>query len=90
MPPALRGDLLVDADDLAAASMSGPPELPWLMAASVWMPLGMLHAVGRLQGAAGGRDDAGGDGEVVAQGVADGHDRLADGDLVGVAERQAA
>ena len=23
-------------------SISGPPELPWLMAASVWMPLGMV------------------------------------------------
>ena len=31
---------------LPDVSMSGPPELPWLMAASVWMPLGIVWPFG--------------------------------------------
>ena len=73
---------------LPGLSISGPPELPWLIAASVWIPLGMRLAVRRLEAAPGRRDDARGDGEVVAERIADGHDRLADDDLVRVAERQ--
>ena len=43
----LGGDLGVDADDLAAAvSRSGPPELPGLMAASVWMAPSMAAPLG--------------------------------------------
>ena len=68
-------------------SMSGPPELPWLMAASVWMPLGMVAPFGDSSCGRGG-DDTRGEREVEAQRVADGHDRLADLDLVGIAERQ--
>ena len=30
--------------------MSGPPELPSLMAASVWMPFSMVARVGELSG----------------------------------------
>jgi hypothetical protein len=36
---AVGGDRGVDADDVAVASSSGPPELPGLIAASVWMRL---------------------------------------------------
>ena len=31
---------------LPELSMSGPPELPWLIAASVWIPLGMVWPLG--------------------------------------------
>ena len=37
--PGTRAMARVDADDLAVMSSSGPPELPGLIAASVWMAL---------------------------------------------------
>ena len=39
-------DLRVDADDAAVRSSSGPPELPWLIGASVWIAFGMLRPLG--------------------------------------------
>ena len=38
-------DLGVDADDLALRVSSGPPELPWLIAASVWIESLMVNFV---------------------------------------------
>ena len=37
VPADVALDLRVDADHLALRSSSGPPELPWLIAASVWI-----------------------------------------------------
>ena len=71
-----------------AMSISGPPELPWLIAASVWI----AWSIGSVFGASICRctraDDAGRQGAREAEGVADREDRVADGDCVGVAERQ--
>ena len=73
---------------LPSWSRSGPPELPWLIAASVWMPLGITAPFGAREVAPQAGDDAGGEGEVEAEGIADGDDPLADGDARRVAERQ--
>ena len=72
---------------------SGPPELPGLIAASVWMALMYALSLDRLLAAGGDRpvlraDDAAGDGAGQAQRRADGEHRVADDDAVGVAERQ--
>ena len=48
-------------------STSGPPELPGLRAASVWMTLSISAAAGARSAAAQGADDAGGDGELEAE-----------------------
>ena len=64
---------------------SGPPELPRLIAASVWMK----STYGPGVDVAGlGRDDAAGDGAAEAERVADGDHVLADAHRVAVAERQ--
>ena len=69
------------------ASSSGPPQLPGLIAASVWMRLLRFVAVG-LDAAALRRDDAAGDRVGVgAQRAADRDDQLADLERVRVAER---
>ena len=41
-----------------AASISGPPELPWLIAASVWIAWSIGKRVRRLDLALDGADDA--------------------------------
>ncbi len=41
VPSRFALDLAVDADDLAAEVEEGPPEFPWLIAASVWMVPGI-------------------------------------------------
>ena len=68
--------------------MSGPPELPGLIDASVWMKSDSraLPPGARIL-AAQGADDAAGHGVVQAQGVADGEHALADLELVGVPQR---
>ena len=71
-----------------SASISGPPELPGLIAASVWITLRDREAVGGLDLALQRRDDAAGDGAVEAERVADRDHRVADFDLRGVAQRQ--
>ena len=43
-----RLDLRVDADDLATARESGPPELPWLIGASVWMTWSIVKRFGAV------------------------------------------
>ena len=43
-PPTAAGRITVDPDDPPAASISGPPELPGLIAASVWMTSSILEA----------------------------------------------
>ena len=71
--------------------MSGPPELPKLIAASVWMKFSKERVAasrGQAEAALGG-DDADRDGLVEVQGIADRHDPLADAEPVGVAERRA-
>ena len=40
-------DLVVDADDAAGRVEQGPPELPWLIGASVWIAFG-IEPVRRL------------------------------------------
>ena len=55
----------------------GPPELPGLMAASVWI-MSRMMVVFVLIGPAEGRDDAVGQGAVEAEGIADGQDLLPD------------
>ena len=52
-----------------------------------WVLLGRLALGLGGDRAVEGADDAGGDGAGQAERVADGHDRVADGDLVGVADR---
>ena len=41
-------DLRVDADDTSLRSSSGPPELPWLIAASVWIVLLIVKLFGAV------------------------------------------
>ena len=71
-----------------SASISGPPELPGLIAASVWITCEIEKPFGRLDLALQGGDDAAGDGAVEAERVADRDHRVADFDLRGVAERE--
>ena len=73
---------------LPSASRSGPPELPGLMAASVWMRLlsGSIGAVGRDRPAGRGHDAAGDRVGVGAERAADRDDQLADLEGVGLAE----
>ena len=70
--------------------ISGPPELPKLIAASVWMKFSKerVAASRRQARALLGGDDADGDGLVEVERVADRHDPLADAELVGIAQRQ--
>ena len=65
-----------------AALASGPPELPELIAASVWMQAVEVALLG-VDRPAERRDDALGDRRAAleGEGVADGHDRIADGDV---------
>ena len=68
-----------------AESRSGPPELPGLIAASVWMTSASSRSsvsAGRLQRA----DDAGGEGLVEAERIADGEGPLPDLEIVRIAE----
>ncbi len=65
---------------------SGPPELPGLMAASVWMASSM-GAPSAVANRADGADDAAGHGAAEAEGIADGVDLLADAELRGVGQR---
>ena len=71
-----------------AALISGPPELPGLIAASVWITSVIEKPFGRLDLALQGRDDAAGHGAVEAEGVADRDHRVADFHLGGAAQRQ--
>ena len=70
---------------LPRESTSGPPELPGLMAASVWMNVSPPRV---RPGAIHGGDDAGGDGPLEPERVADGDRELTDLELVGVADRR--
>ena len=74
---------------LPRASSSGPPELPKLIAASVWMKL-TTAAIRRAQGNATllARDDSDGHGLVELERVTDGDDPFADPQAVGIAEGQ--
>ena len=72
-----------------AASSSGPPELPGLMAASVWMRFVSDWLPSVRIGAALGRDDAAGHGiRIRAERAADGDDQLADLERIGLADRR--
>ena len=70
-----------------AALTSGPPELPGLMAASVWIRPSR-ETPSAVEAAVLGRDDAAGDGGLAAEveGVADGDHLVADLEVVGRAE----
>ncbi len=70
------------------ASSSGPPELPGLIAASVWITFVDREAVRRRDLALLRRHDPGGHRARVAERVADRHDGVADLDVGAVAERQ--
>jgi hypothetical protein len=65
---------------------SGPPELPGLMAASVWMKCWNWPLAPWLDGAVLGGDDAGGDGLRQREGAADGLHPVAHLRRVGVAQ----
>ena len=71
-------DLRVMPITLPARLNSGPPELPWLIAASVWI----APSIGVLSGAAISRftraDDAGRDGVVETERIADRNDTVSD------------
>ena len=69
-------------------STSGPPELPGLMAASVWMALRMRDPSGAVDAPARGGDDAAGDAAGEPVGVADGDGRVARAHAAGVGEGQ--
>ena len=71
-----------------ATFTSGPPELPKLIAASVWIRFSNERVAFERPGAAPlAGDDADGDRLLELERVADRHDPLADADAVGVAER---
>ena len=94
-PSALVDDRGVDADDRArVASSSGPPLLPGLIAASVWMrPVSVVGAAGRLvldgdRPAERGQDPAGDGLGVGAERAADRDGGLADLERRRVADRR--
>ena len=68
------------------AVTSGPPELPGLRAASVWMRLSMSRPPSDAQRPAERADHAGRHRRLEPVGVADGHDQLADAQAARVAE----
>ena len=80
----------VDADDLAGELNSGPPELPGLIAASVWIAPPSRSSVGHsavlLARVAAGADDAFGDRLLQAERRADRDGRFADRDLVRIGQ----
>ena len=65
---------------------SGPPELPGLIEASVWMPPVMVAPFGDWISRSTAETTPRREREVEAERVADGHDLLADGDLGRVAQ----
>ena len=65
---------------------SAPPELPGLIAASVWMKKPIIADADL--GARQRRDDAAGDGLADAEGIADRQHQIAHLERVGIAERQ--
>jgi len=69
-------------------SSSGPPELPWLTAASVWMTSSIVNPAGCGDASLLGGDDAGGDRVLKPQRISQGEHRAAHAHAVGVAERQ--
>ena len=73
------------------ALTSGPPELPGLMAASVWMRWSSSMSPALIAAVLGG-DDPAGDAGVAAEveGVADGHDVVAHQQVVGRARARRA
>ena len=71
-----------------AASSSGPPELPGLIAASVWMTSSIAKPLGRGDAALERGHDAGGERALEPERVADRDRRVADADGAGVAERE--
>ena len=62
-------------------SSSGPPELPWLIGASVWITFGIVRPLGALDVAAECADDAGGHRAVEPERISDRVDGIADLDL---------
>ena len=66
---------------LPSRSSSGPPEFPWLIAASVWIGAVDRVAVRRLHRAAERADDAGRDAVLEPERAADRDDDVADRDL---------
>ena len=73
---------------LPAASISGPPELPGLIAASVWITLEIEKPLGAWIWRWRAETMPAGHGAVEAERVADRDHRIADLDLRGVAERK--
>ena len=70
-------------------AISGPPELPWLMAASVCSaPCDRPVGIERADRPVDRRDDPRRDRALLAQGVPDGHHRVAHLDVLGGAQRQ--
>ena len=67
---------------------SGPPELPGLSAASVWITSSIIRPVTGAERPAERRDDAGGDRRFEAERVADRDDQLAAPQPLGIAERR--
>ena len=67
---------------------SGPPELPGLSAASVWITSSISRPVRERKRAAERRDDAGGHRRFEAERIADGDHQLAALKLLGIAERR--
>ena len=78
LPPDCDGDLLVDADHLAARVDQRPARVALVDGGVGLDAVRDGRAVGGLQVAVGGRDDARGEREVVAERIADGDDGLAD------------
>ena len=69
-------------------SSSGPPELPWLIAASVWITWSIVYWLGEMIWRCSALTMPGGDRAREAERVADRDDLVADLDAVGVAERE--
>ena len=72
------------------ASSSGPPELPGLIGASVWITSSIWKPSGAWISRPSAGDDPGGGGAVEAERVADGDDRVADPHALRVGQRQRA
>ena len=83
-----EGDLMAELMPTSSPCefSSGPPELPGLIAASVWMVSRIRNPLLRLQRPGETRNDARGEGPVEPEGVADGEHLHADAQGGGIAE----
>ena len=82
-----QDDRRVHPDDLAARLTSGPPELPGLRAASVWMTSSISLPDRDRKGVPKRLHDAGGDRALKSQRIADCNGQLADANLLRIAKR---